>query len=110
MTGLTSCLPSYLPACLPQMQAVTGLIRYLQSMRGCRLWPRESSSMLAVDATPALCPPCSPPSAGALQSLVRAVVDAMGFEQDLQVRAGGGGQAGGRRGAGRGAGRGATNL
>eukprot|EP00891_Asterochloris_glomerata_P001080 jgi/Astpho2/1080/fgenesh1_pg.00017_%23_19_t len=63
-------------AMLSEYQQVTSLIKYLQSMRGRRLWPHQDASLLEPN----------PPSNIALTALANAVVDSAFFESDLRER------------------------
>lgn len=69
------------------MSAVTSLIRYLQSLRGRRLWPCEDYSLAGAAAVAAAADPRAAltPSAASLCSLTVAVTDALSYEPDLAM-------------------------
>lgn len=63
-------------ALLPEYQQVTSLIKYLQSMRGRRIWAYEHVTLTRTQLA----------SSVALSALVRAVTEAIFFESDLRER------------------------
>lgn len=63
-------------ALLMEYQQVTGLIKYLQSMRGRRLWANEDVTLQHTQLA----------SSVALAALVNAVTDAIFFESDLREK------------------------